>query len=110
MSEVRGVFLLLIAQLGCEPTMLAPKQLKKFAGGSGDASKENIMDAITAAGLWHPQNTDESEACGLCDVAYALDHHETAPLTRIQLEMTLQILEGPKIKTKLVKPRRTFDV
>lgn len=107
LSEVRGIFLLLVYQSGeCEPLKLAPTQLKKFGAGSGSASKKEVRDAIETAGHWHPQNEDESDACAACDMAHALDYYETITLTRPQLELTLQLLQGKTLKTKLVKQSR----
>lgn len=107
LSQVRGVFLLLAYLSGeCEPTEIAPTQLKKFAAGSGSATKEEIIKAITESGHWKPDNDDEADACGLADMAHALDYYETITLTRPQLELTLQLLQGKTLKTKLVKQSR----
>ncbi len=107
LSQVRGVFLLLAYLSGeCEPTEIAPTQLKKFAVGSGSATKEEIIKAIAAGGHWKPDNDDEADACGLADMAHALDYYETITLTRPQLELTLQLLQGKALKPKLVKQSR----
>lgn len=110
LSEVRGVLLLLVAQKNCETQMVPPTTLKQFAAGNGGASKEEVMAAIRGGGIWEPRNDDEGDACGLCDLSFALANKDTAPLTRNQLELVMQLLDGKPLKPKLVKPKRTFDV
>jgi Holliday junction resolvasome RuvABC endonuclease subunit len=107
LSEVRGIFLLLAYQLGkCEPTKLAPTQLKKFETGSGSASKDEVMRSVLARGNWDPNNDDEADACVAAETAYALDYHETADLTRPQLELVLQLLQGKPLTSSLTNPSR----
>lgn len=112
LSQVRGIFLLLAYRTGeCEPTELAPTQIKKFAAGNGSASKKEVMAAIIAEGNWHPQNDDEADGCAAANVAHALDYHENISLTRPQLELTLQLLQGKPLQTKLVpQSRRQLNV
>lgn len=112
LSQVRGIFLLLAYRTGeCEPTELAPTQIKKFAAGNGGASKKEVMAAIISEGNWHPQNDDEADGCAAANIAHALDYHETTRLTRPQLELTLQLLQGKTLKTKLVpQSRRQLNV
>lgn len=109
LSEVRGVFKLLCDMLGIELLVVAPKQLKKFITGRGDASKEDVLAAVDPE-KWAVLNDDEADASGLCDLAHALDHHETTDLTRKQLEMTYQFLEKQDPKARIVTSRRGFDV
>jgi Holliday junction resolvasome RuvABC endonuclease subunit len=107
LSQVRGIFLLLVYRhSACEPTGLEPTRLKKFATGSGSASKEEVIKTALYRGDWNPQNDDEADACAAAEVAYALDYHETADLTRPQLELILQLLQGKPLTSSLTNPSR----
>lgn len=111
LSEVRGVlYLLSYLTGGCEPSVIPPSTLKKFVTGNGGASKEEVWDSIRKDTSWEPKNNDEADACGLANLAIALDRPEKTTLTRGQLELVYRLLSGAPKKTIRVKPTRTFDI
>lgn len=84
MGQIRGTFLYVLAELGIETAKIPPNSLKKFATGSGAASKEKMVRAAQTA--WpevHFRTDDAADAAWLAAMCRAL--HEDVPVTPSQL-------------------------
>lgn len=72
LGEVGGAVKLTIHDLGCPLYVAAPKQLKKFVTGRGDADKGRVMSAIEAQ--WGEKFSDDNlaDAYGLSRIAHEI--------------------------------------
>lgn len=71
LGEAAGVVKLRLFRMGVPFVLVAPKALKKFATGNGNASKDEMVAACKAAG-GVPANDDEADAFWLR--RYGLEH------------------------------------
>jgi len=109
LGEVRGVFKVLLTDLGEHPpTGIPPTSLKKFATGNGSAKKEKLIQS--AYPLWGPLSEDEADAAWLAELALALDEPFKITLTRKQLEAIQGIREMSKPKTKSPRGGRELNI
>ena len=110
LGQIRGIYLLAIADLGLVPAVVAPTSLKKFGGGGGGASKEKMVK--TAREKWPGVNfkTDDlADAAWLADLARALIIGVQG-LTRKQIEAWMVVREGTKKNKMFISIDRTPNV
>lgn len=101
LGSVRGILKIVLADWGTHlPEEIPPTSLKKFATGSGNAIKNQIINA--AKKEWGILTEDEADAAWLAEFALVL-HAPTKPLTKSQLEAIhgIRRMKYPKRK----KPR-----
>jgi Holliday junction resolvasome RuvABC endonuclease subunit len=80
LGELGGCIRRRLYQLGIPYFEVAPKQLKKYATGSGGASKDDMIVAAETAGA-RPSNDDEADAWWLRQMAV-----DYAALKQVQFE------------------------
>jgi len=105
-GQWRGVVLVTLADLDIEVCMVSPKSLKKFACGTGNASKEQmIASAKVRWGL--TLSDDEADAAWLACMAAALK--EPVLLASYQ-KAAVAALDRPKIQTSRLVKRVKIDI
>lgn len=72
-GELGGVIRLLFFQLGFEFVVLAPKALKKFAAGNGNADKKMMIASAKKRWGFEAKYDDEVDAFCLCMAALAIN-------------------------------------
>ena len=66
LNELRGIILLLVEELGLLPVeFVNVRTLKRWATGDGNADKRMMMAACVNHYRFHPQTSDEADACHL---------------------------------------------
>jgi len=94
LGQVRGVYELALRDLGCVALEVPPQSLKKFASGSGGATKERMLK--TARERWPEidfRTDDLADAMWLAEFARALTE-KPENLRRCQLEAIRGVVCG----------------
>lgn len=102
-GQLRGVILILLHDLKVPTIVIAPKTLKKFATGNGDASKERMVKAAQKEFDYSFLDSDDiADALWLARIAWRL--HDDSGATRKQLEV-IDGIRNPKIKRNVGSSR-----
>jgi crossover junction endodeoxyribonuclease RuvC len=105
MGQIRGIYNCALADFGLETHVIPPTTLKKFATGIGNASKEQMLIAASAA--W-PHVTfmtdDEADAAWLAALAQAL--HDDIQVNAFRLGV-LRDIRSPKLKRRFRLNKQT---
>ncbi len=104
LGEVGSVVKLALFDNSHEVYTAAPKQLKKFVTGRGNATKEDVMNAIYARWDMDIKNDNLADAYGLAQIARSV--HEPRSDRRHELDVVYE-LTGKKIpRAKPLAERR----
>lgn len=95
LGEASGVVKLwLLSHTQEEPQVVAPAQLKLFATGNAQASKDEVQEYVTARFDQEVDGDDAADAAVLAEIAWYLTT-KARPRTRVQAEV-LHALRNPR--------------
>lgn len=101
-AELGGIVRFHLARQGFKPLMIAPKTLKKFVTGNGNAKKDLVIAGVKYRYHVDLDNDNLADAFGLAKIGEAMISTEGLPQFQVEI---INALKAPKVKES--KRRKT---
>lgn len=108
LGEVGGVVRLRLFRLGVPFVVVPPALVKRFAAGNGQATKDQVRQAIKRKWGLNILQEDQADAFVLAKIAHAVATHsetKSETITGVELEVVRKLLapKGAKVKPHIAR-------